>query len=109
MRIYPSYQYITVADAQGKEKLLQEERSRCKSLESELSQAKEAYASATRGLEELAQEKGRLEAHRKSAQAEIERLTSSCRDLEQNSREALKKIDSLGAGRSSQHSFAYRS
>lgn len=56
-----SHLNVRVLEAHQKGMLLEDERSRCKSLEAELSQAKEIAASTARKLEVLTQEKLHLE------------------------------------------------
>ncbi|KAG6332093.1 hypothetical protein ID866_6996 [Astraeus odoratus] len=88
---------VAESEAEQKGKLLEDERSRCKSLETELSKAKEAVATATRNLEALTQEKLRLEAQKKANSAEVERLNSKCKGLDAESSKSQSRISSLEA------------
>ncbi|KAF8841944.1 hypothetical protein BDN67DRAFT_471024 [Paxillus ammoniavirescens] len=83
------------ADAQEKEKMIQEERSRCRSLEVELAQAKELNVSAMLHTEQLSQEKARLEGLYNAAQDEIGHLAASGRELDQKLSQADKWVESL--------------
>lgn len=77
------------------EKLLKDEQLRCKALEAELAQAKEASLSMTHNLDALAAEKSRLEDLQKASLAKIERLTSKCGELDTLSRTTLSRVQSL--------------
>lgn len=93
-----SHLNMHASEAHQKGMLLEDERSRCKSLEAELSQAKEITASTAHKLEVLTQEKLDLETIQKAGVAEIERLTSRCKELDSISSESLSRIKSLEAG-----------
>ncbi|KAF9225385.1 hypothetical protein BS17DRAFT_751107 [Gyrodon lividus] len=82
-------------DARGKENMLLEERSRCRSLEVELAQAKASIFSAMRHTEQLSQEKSRLECLHNAAQDEIGQLATRSRELDQKLSEAYKQMECL--------------
>lgn len=83
------------SEAQKTEKLLEDERLRCKALEAELAQAKEASTSMTHNLDVLAAENSRLGNLQTASLAEIERLTSKCGELDTLSRITSSRVQSL--------------
>ncbi|KAI6047987.1 hypothetical protein EDC04DRAFT_2620849 [Pisolithus marmoratus] len=85
----------TQSEAQKAEKLLEDERLRCKTLEAQLAQAKEASLSMTHNLDILATEKSRLENLQTASLAEIEQLASKCGELDMLSRKTLSRVQSL--------------
>ena len=79
-------------DAQAHAKVLQEERARCKALEDELAQAMESRVDAIRRLEQLSQEKSRLEGLHSAAQIKIGNLETSRLELDQRLSEDRKSV-----------------
>lgn len=98
LHFHYSHINIHILDAQKKVMLLEDERSRCESLEAELSQAKGVTTSTARKLEVLTQEKLDLENLQKAGAAEVEKLTSRCKELDSISGESQSRIKSLEAG-----------
>lgn len=83
------------SEVQKREKLLEDERLRCKALEAELALEKEASLSMTHNLDVLAAEKSRLEDLQTASLAEIELLTSKCGELDTLSRVTSSRVQSL--------------